>query len=361
MSHDDLIIHHRVQLFKYAKRHNVKAACQIFGISRTRYYELLKDFKKYGRLGLAPKKRPKPKMPNQIKKEVEKEILDYVREYPTHGPERIANELKRKTFGRISYSGGGTYNVLKRNGLNRRFERLLYAEEHGNGIFTELLQRELERRKENHVETHYPGELLSMDVKLVGRIKGIGKIYHQVAVDCDSSFGFAKLYLSKKAKTSCDFLESSVLPIYEAFSIPLLRVLTDNGKEYTALSKRGKKIHIFEKALRKYGIRHSYTKLKHPWTNGYAESFHKTLLNDFYQLAFRKKIYTSLEELQKDLDEFLHHYNFKRTHQGWKLNGKTPAEKFLNGKRCPALESPKIKFSKNNENRKCQKCQKVST
>ncbi|MDI6690235.1 MAG: DDE-type integrase/transposase/recombinase, partial [Actinomycetota bacterium] len=226
-------------------------------------------------------------MPNQIKKEVEKEILDYVREYPTHGPERIANELKRKTFGRISYSGGGTYNVLKRNGLNRRFERLLYAEEHGNGIFTELLQRELERRKENHVETHYPGELLSMDVKLVGRIKGIGKIYHQVAVDCDSSFGFAKLYLSKKAKTSCDFLESSVLPIYEAFSIPLLRVLTDNGKEYTALSKRGKKIHIFEKALRKYGIRHSYTKLKHPWTNGYAESFHKTLLNDFYQLAFR--------------------------------------------------------------------------
>ncbi|MEW6189503.1 MAG: helix-turn-helix domain-containing protein [Actinomycetota bacterium] len=207
MSHDDLIIHHRVQLFKYAKRHNVKAACQIFGISRTRYYELLSDFKKYGRLGLAPKKRPKSKMPNQIKKGVEKDILDYVKEYPTHGPERIANELRRITNGRIGYTGGGIYNVLKRNGLNRRFERLLYAEEQGNGIFTELLQRELEKRKENHVETHYPGELLSMDVKLVGRIKGIGKIYHQVAVDCDSSFGFAKLYLSKKAPPLVTSLE----------------------------------------------------------------------------------------------------------------------------------------------------------
>lgn len=342
MSHDDLIIHHRVQLFKYAKRHNVKAACQIFGISRTRYYELLHGFKRYGRLGLAPKKRPKPKMPNQIKKEVEKEILDYVKEYPTYGPERIANELRKITDGRIGYTGGGIYNVLRRNGLNRRFERLLYAEEHGNGIFTELLQKELSKRKENHVETDYPGELLSMDAKLVGVIKGIGKIYHQVGVDCDSSFGFAKLYLSKRAPTACDFLEKAVLPVYRALYIPLHRVLTDNGREYTALTKQGKEKHIFERILRRHGVRHSLTKIKHPWTNGYAESFHKTLLNDFYHLAFRRKIYTSLEELQKDLDEFLYSYNFERTHQGWKLNGKTPAEKFLNGARCLALESPKI-------------------
>ncbi|MEW6189033.1 MAG: integrase core domain-containing protein, partial [Actinomycetota bacterium] len=296
-----------------------------------------------------------PKMPNQIKKGVEKDILDYVKEYPTHGPERIANELKRKTFGRIDYTGGGIYNVLKRNGLNRRLNRLLFAEEHGNGIFTELLQRELEKRKENHVETHYPGELLSMDVKLVGRIKGIGKIYHRWRWTAIPPLVLPSSISQRKAKTSCDFLESSILPMHRAFSIPLHRVLTDNGKEYTALSKRGKKIHIFERALRKYGIRLELDQAKHPWTNGYAESFHKTLLNDFYHLAFRRKVYTSLEELQKDLDEFLYHYNFKRTHQGWKLNGKTPAEKFLNGKRCPALESPKIHLSKNDENRKCQK------
>jgi hypothetical protein len=54
--------------------------------------------------------------------------------------------------------------------------------EHGNGIFTELLQKELSKRRENHVETDYPG-----DAKLVGVIKGIGKIYHRVGVDRDSS------------------------------------------------------------------------------------------------------------------------------------------------------------------------------
>jgi transposase InsO family protein len=181
----------------------------------------------------------------------------------------------------------------------------------------------------------------------VGVIKGIGKIYHQVAVDCHCSFGFAKLYTSKRAPTSCNLMENRVLPFYRALNIPLRRVLTDNGREYTALTKKGKEGHIFERLLKREGIRHSYTKPKHPWTNGYAESFHKTLLNEFYQLAFRKKLYTNLEELQQDLDQFLFKYNFKRTHMGWKLKGKTPAEKLLEGARCLALPSPKIKLSKN--------------
>jgi len=359
MSHDELIIRHRVQLFKYARKHNVKAACQIFGLSRTRYYELLSEFKKYGRQGLRPKKRPHPKMPNQIKKEVEEEILLYVKEFPTHGPGRIAYELKRFTKGRISYTGGGIYQLLKRKGLNRRLERLLYAEEQGNGIFTDLLAATLEKRKEHHVETSTSGELVSMDAKLVGVIKGIGKIYHQVAVDCHSSFGFAKLYLSKKAPTACDLLTTRVLPTYRSFGIPLRRILTDNGREYSALTEKGKSAHLFEQLLKKESIKHSYTKLKHPWTNGYAESFHKTLLNEFYHLAFRRKLYTSLEELQADLDDFLSYYNFERVHQGRKLKGKTPAEKLLQSSRPLALPSPKIKLSKNRETKRM--CQKVST
>lgn len=183
----------------------------------------------------------------------------------------------------------------------------------------------------------------------MGVIKGIGKIYHQVAIDCHSSFGFAKVYRSKKAPTSCDLIENRVLPFYRTLNIPLYRMLTDNGKEYTALTTKGKEKHLFERMLRKESIRHSLTKVRHPWTNGYAESFHKTLLNEFYHLAFRRKLYTSLEELQQDLDEFLFKYNFRRTHMGWKLNGKTPAEKFLSEARCLALPSPKIELSKNNK------------
>lgn len=357
MSHDDLIIHHRVQLFKYAKRYNVKAACHIFGISRTRYYELLSEYLKYGREGLRPKIKPHPVMPNQTKKEVEEEILEYVRKYPTQGPLRISNELRRRTNGRIHYSPAGIYKVLKRRRLNLKLDRLLLAEREGGGIFTDLLVRELRKQQEKHIETTYAGELLSVDVKLVGRIRGIGRIYHQVGVDCDSSFGFAKLYTRKGAETGVDLLERRILPIFSSLGIPLHRVLTDNGREYTSSTERGKRIHLFESALRRAGVRHTMTKARHPWTNGYAESFHKTLMNDFYHLAFRRKLYSTLDELQHDLDQFLLKYNFERTHTGYKLNGMTPAEKFLNGRRCLALESPKIQLSKNGET----ECVKVST
>ena len=80
--------------------------------------------------------------------------------------------------------------------------------------------------------------------------------------------------------------------------------------------------------------------MKHPWTNGYVERLNQTILDEFYSVAFRKKIYTSLEELQKDLDQFMYDYNFQRAHQGYKLkeNGyTTPAEAFFSGRRCLAL------------------------
>ncbi len=95
--------------------------------------------------------------------------------------------------------------------------------------------------------------------------------------------------------------------------------------------------HKFHDVCKRSEIRQTFTKVKHPWTNGYAERFNQTLLDEFYQVTFRKKVYHSLEELQRDLDGFLYYYNFKRTHQGYKLreNGyKTPAEAFFTGKTC---------------------------
>jgi transposase InsO family protein len=59
-------------------------------------------------------------------------------------------------------------------------------------------------------------------------------------------------------------------------------------------------------------------------TNGICERFHKTILQEFYQIAFRKKLYTNIEELQKDLDEWIHYYNNERTHQGKICCGRTP-------------------------------------
>ena len=59
--------------------------------------------------------------------------------------------------------------------------------------------------------------------------------------------------------------------------------------------------------------------------------FHKTILNEFYQVTFRKKLYSSLEELQKDLDEWMIYYNNDRTHQGKICCSRTPLKTLLDG------------------------------
>ncbi|MDW0576695.1 hypothetical protein P2G87_03815, partial [Mannheimia haemolytica] len=61
--------------------------------------------------------------------------------------------------------------------------------------------------------------------------------------------------------------------------------------------------------------------------------FHKTILQEFYQVAFRKKIYTDLTTLQADLDEWLMYYNHHRTHRGKMCCGRTPMATLLDGKR----------------------------
>ncbi|MGB9804986.1 integrase core domain-containing protein, partial [Desulfofundulus sp.] len=67
---------------------------------------------------------------------------------------------------------------------------------------------------------------------------------------------------------------------------------------------------------------------KHPWTNGYAERFIQTLFQEFFQVALRRKRYTSVEELQADLNQYFY-YNWERPHQGRRTRGRTPAQVFF--------------------------------
>ena len=106
-------------------------------------------------------------------------------------------------------------------------------------------------------------------------------------------------------------------------------MLTDRGTEYCGKVEA----HDYELYLGVSGIEHTKTKARHPQTNGICERFHKTIFHEFYQVAFRKKIYKSLEELQTDLDQWLDHYNNERTHQGKMCCGRTPMQTFLDGKK----------------------------
>jgi transposase InsO family protein len=173
------------------------------------------------------------------------------------------------------------------------------------------------------IKSHYSGYMLSIDTFYVCRLKGVGRIYQFSAIDTYSSFGLAYLYTDKTSKSSVDFI-SKVLGILDNMGITVERVLTDNGKEYTTHWEGGD--HEFEKYLSSLNIQHRYTKVRHPWTNGFVERFQRTILEEFYQPALLKKTYHSLEELQQDLDRFLYFYNFQRTHQWSRTKGSRPCD-----------------------------------
>jgi hypothetical protein len=118
------------------------------------------------------------------------------------------------------------------------------------------------------------------------------------------------------------------LPFFEVQELPLLRILTDRGTEYKGKPEH----HEYELYLNIEAIEHSKTQIKHPQSNGICERLHRTMQEEFYAVAFRKKLYQTLDELQKDLDEWLTYYNNDRTHSGRYCYGKTPMQTFIDSK-----------------------------
>ena len=175
----------------------------------------------------------------------------------------------------------------------------------------------MERKKEKReafgeIETEHPRYLGVQDTYYVGNIKGVGRIYQQTFIDTYTRVSFAKLYQSKLAITSADILNDRVIPFFEDQQVPLLRVLTDRGTGYMGKPEH----HEYELYLQIEGIEHSKTQVRHPQSNGICERLHRTMQEEFYAVAFRKKLYTSLEEMQADLDEWMSYYNNERSHSG---------------------------------------------
>jgi hypothetical protein len=230
-------------------------------------------------------------------------------------------------------SPGGVRSVWQRHDLEtfkKRLDALDVQVVQQGKILTEAQLIALERKKERQevageIETEHPGYLGAQDTYYVGNIKGVGRIYQQTFIDTYSKTATAKLYDSKTAITAADLLNDKVLPFYEQHQIPLLRILTDRGTEYCGLADH----HEYELYLKIEDIYHSKTKARRPQSNGICERFHRTIQNEFYAIAFRKKLYTSIDQMQKDLDEWMEDYNHNRTHQGKYCFGKTPMQTFF--------------------------------
>jgi len=236
----------------------------------------------------------------------------------------------------VFVSGSGVRSIWLRHDLANFRDRLkaLETKVAKEGILlTEAQVAALEKKKEDdaacgEIETAHPGYLGSQDTFYVGTLKGVGRIYQQTFVDTYAKVAFAKLYTTKTPITSADILNDRVLPFFESQGLPMLRILTDRGTEYCGNAER----HDYELYLAVNDIEHTKTKARSPQTNGICERFHKTILQEFYQVTFRKKLYLDLESLQADLDEWINYYNTERTHQGKMCCGRTPMETLEDGK-----------------------------
>ena len=332
---NEKIIKHKVGLLNLAEElGNVSKACQIMGLSRDTFHRYKSAVEDGGVEALLERTRRHPNLKNRVDLETEDAVVAFAIEYPAHGQVRVSNELRKQG---VFVSASGVRSIWLRHEMSNFKLRLkaLEAKVAEDGIIlTEAQVQALEKKKLDdeawgEIDTAHPGYLGSQDTFYVGTMKGVGRIYQQTYIDTYAKTAQAKLYKTKTPITAADMLNDKVLPYYEEHNLPVLRILTDRGTEYCGRADR----HDYQLFVAINDIEHTKTKVKSPQTNGICERFHKTILQEFYQVVFRKTLFESIEQLQKDLDEWIDTYNNDRSHQGKICEGRTPLQTLEDGKK----------------------------
>jgi transposase InsO family protein len=312
---------------------NVSKACKTMGYSRDTFYRYKALYENGGEEALQELSRRKPNEKNRVPEHIEEAVIELAIENPALGQARAAATLLQRG---IIVSASGVRSIWLRHDLESFKKRLkaLEAKSAQDGILlTEaqlaaLERASLEKEANGEIETECPGYLGSQDTYYVGTIKGVGRIYQQTFIDTYSRVTMAKLYTDKTPVTAADLLNDKVLPWFAEQDIPLLRILTDRGTEYCGKVEQ----HAYQLYLAVENIDHSRTKARSPQTNGIVERVQGTMKREFYDIIFRKKLITSVEDLQIELDLWLNDYNNLRPHSGRYCYGKTPMQTFRDSK-----------------------------
>jgi len=285
---------------------------------------------RYGQDGVHPRRhRARPGRPVQLTPETERLLLSVAVSAATWGASRIAAYLRHRWQVRVAPST--VQRALRRAGLATRRQRLTVLEHRAlqtAGLLTERTRRTLwqaQHGQPRHVAAREPGELVCLDTFYIGQLKGVGKVWQITACDAACSYGVAWLLPAHTAPAAAHFLRRIVLPLYRRAGWRLRRVLTDGGPEFHG---------AFDETCRALGLRHTRTKPRHAWTNGFVERLQGTILQEHWRVAFRRRYFTSRTSLQRSLDGFMQSYNHERPHQGYRVRGRTPAALFWGAARA---------------------------
>lgn len=315
-----------------AELSNVSKACHLMGYCRQQFYEIRRNYQTYGAEGLIDRlpgcKGPHP---NRVDDKTEKTILDYCMQHPSHGCLKVAQQL---ALVGTQVSSGGVRGVWNRHNLSTKPQRLLLLEHTVAKRKIKLSEEQIRllekfnpEFRERHIVTRFTGDLVAVDTFFVGTLKGVGRIYLQAVIDCYSRYAWGRLYTSKLPVTAVHILNEDVLPFCEKHHVQIQTILSDNGRDYCGRPDR----HPYELFLQLEDIEHRTTKVRRPQSNGFVERLHRTLLDEHFRVMGRKKWYTSVDQMQKDLDAYLLKYNTKRAHQRYGMNGRTPQKAFIDG------------------------------
>src|SRR5579863_655847 len=320
------IAQHRLSVLQLAELlGNVSVACRQRGMTRTQFYDYKRRFELQGLEGLKDLPPIHKTHPQTTSPETVERILALSLEHPAWGCVRLSERLK---LDGTRVSSPTIQSMLIKQQMGTQFERLLRLEERAATEPIELSAEQviqIEKAnpcyRERHVESSRPGELLSQDTFFVGTFKGVGKVYLHTVVDTYGSSAFGFLHTSKVPEAAVAVLHNDVLPFYAEHGLVVEKILTDNGREFC-----GTQTHAYEMYLALTDIAHKRTKVRHPYTNGFVERFHRTVKEEFFEVALRETFYESVEALQTDLDRWLIHYNTERPHLGYRNQGERPID-----------------------------------
>lgn len=196
-----------------------------------------------------------------------------------------------------------------RSSMNHRYRTVL----HGFRRLEKTRQRVAEKlarkaRRLNRYEKAIPGEMLHLDTKRLPLLRGEAAMqpreYLFVAVDDHSRTAFADIFPDKTGYSAAIFLAEAK----RSLPFPIAGIYSDNGSEY-----RGRADHPVVALCRETGMSQAFTKVKHPWTNGKAERFIRTLMTEWHGKT--RSNHLSRTHRRRHLYAYVDWYNQNRVHQ----------------------------------------------